>query len=42
VGELQVSVAGAVVRRVPLYPLNDVAEAGFFGRFYDTIALWFK
>jgi D-alanyl-D-alanine carboxypeptidase (penicillin-binding protein 5/6) len=42
VGELQVSVAGAVVRRVPLYPLTDVAEAGFFGRFYDTIALWFK
>ena len=42
VGELQVSVAGAVVRRVPLYPLNDVAEGGFFGRLYDTVALWFN
>jgi D-alanyl-D-alanine carboxypeptidase (penicillin-binding protein 5/6) len=42
VGELQVSVAGAVVRRVPLYPLSDVPQAGFFGRLYDTIALWFQ
>jgi serine-type D-Ala-D-Ala carboxypeptidase (penicillin-binding protein 5/6) len=42
VGELQVSVAGTVVRRVPLYPLTDVAEAGIFGRLYDTVALWFQ
>jgi D-alanyl-D-alanine carboxypeptidase (penicillin-binding protein 5/6) len=42
VGELQVSVAGTVVRRVPLYPLADVAQAGFFGRLYDTVALWFQ
>jgi serine-type D-Ala-D-Ala carboxypeptidase (penicillin-binding protein 5/6) len=41
VGELQVSVAGTLVRRVALYPLSDVPAAGFFGRLYDTIVLWF-
>ena len=42
VGELQISVAGAVVRRVPLYPTVDVAEAGLFGRLYDSVWLWFQ
>jgi D-alanyl-D-alanine carboxypeptidase (penicillin-binding protein 5/6) len=41
VGELQISVSGQVVQKVPLYPLADVPEGGFFSRLYDSIALWF-
>jgi D-alanyl-D-alanine carboxypeptidase (penicillin-binding protein 5/6) len=26
----------------PLYPLADVAEAGFFGRTIDSVKLWFE
>jgi len=40
VGELTVSLNGTVISRTPLYPQAPVAEAGFFGRLYDTIALW--
>lgn len=41
-GELQISVDGQVVRRVPLYPLSDVPQGGWWRRLIDTIALWFK
>lgn len=40
VGELTVSLNGTVISRTPLYPQAAVAAAGFFGRLYDTIALW--
>jgi D-alanyl-D-alanine carboxypeptidase (penicillin-binding protein 5/6) len=40
VGELSVTLNGAVISRVPLYPQVAVPAAGFFGRLYDTIALW--
>jgi D-alanyl-D-alanine carboxypeptidase len=41
VGELQVTSATAT-QRVPLYPLAAVAEAGWWTRMTDTVALWFK
>jgi serine-type D-Ala-D-Ala carboxypeptidase (penicillin-binding protein 5/6) len=41
-GELQVSVGGQVVRHIPLYPLSDVPQGGWWRRLIDTIALWFK
>jgi len=42
VGELQINVAGQLVQKVPLYPLVDVPEGGFFSRLYDSVALWFE
>ena len=42
VGELQVSLAGKQVARVPLYPQSAVAEGGWWARLSDTVALWFK
>ena len=31
-----------VVAQKDVVALNDVAEAGFFGRLWDSIVLWFK
>lgn len=42
VGELQVSLAGNVVERVPLYPSAAVATGNLWIRIRDTVALWFK
>jgi D-alanyl-D-alanine carboxypeptidase (penicillin-binding protein 5/6) len=36
------SLAGKPWRDVPLVALEDVKEAGIFGRAIDTIRLWFK
>jgi D-alanyl-D-alanine carboxypeptidase (penicillin-binding protein 5/6) len=33
------SLDGKVLRQEPLYVLNDVPQAGFFGRIYDKIRL---
>jgi D-alanyl-D-alanine carboxypeptidase (penicillin-binding protein 5/6) len=41
VGELQIRQGEQVLQRVPLYPLGDVPEAGFFGRMYDAALLMF-
>ncbi len=41
-GELQVSLAGNVVARVPLYPAAAVAPGNLWIRIRDTVALWFK
>jgi len=41
VGELQVKLGEQIVSRAPLYPRTDVPEAGFFGRLYDSVLLWF-
>lgn len=42
VGELQVTLAGKEVARIPLYPQGTVALGGWWTRLKDTIALWFK
>jgi D-alanyl-D-alanine carboxypeptidase (penicillin-binding protein 5/6) len=41
VGELQIRQGEQILQRVPLYPLGDVPEAGFFGRMYDAALLMF-
>jgi D-alanyl-D-alanine carboxypeptidase (penicillin-binding protein 5/6) len=42
VGEMQISLAGKEVARVPLYPQAAVAEGGLWTRASDTVSLWFK
>ncbi len=42
VGELTLKSGNQVVARIPLVALADVPEAGFFGRLYDTVKLWFN
>lgn len=39
VGTVSLSLDGKVLREEPLYVLDDVAKAGFFGRVYDKIRL---
>ena len=41
-GTLRVKMGNDTVAEVPLIALEDVAEAGFFGRMWDTIRLWIK
>ncbi|MBB5215481.1 D-alanyl-D-alanine carboxypeptidase family protein [Parapusillimonas granuli] len=42
VGTLSLSLDGKVLREEPLYVLQDVPEAGFFGRIYDKILMLFE
>ncbi|MCF6262635.1 MAG: D-alanyl-D-alanine carboxypeptidase [Xanthomonadales bacterium] len=39
-GKLQVFLDGEEIGSRPLLAMNDIAEAGFFGRSYDSIRLW--
>jgi serine-type D-Ala-D-Ala carboxypeptidase (penicillin-binding protein 5/6) len=41
-GTLKVLRGKDAIGTYPVYPLNDVAESGIFGRALDTIKLWFK
>lgn len=41
VGELILSLDGEIIQRAPLVALIEVAEAGFFGRFFDGVQLFF-
>ncbi|MGE8494470.1 MULTISPECIES: D-alanyl-D-alanine carboxypeptidase family protein [Comamonas] len=41
-GTLKVMAGGQPVAEVPLVALDDVAEAGIFGRAWDAIRLWIK
>lgn len=42
VGKLKVTVRGTVVAERPLVVLDEVPEAGIFGRAWDAIRLWIK
>ena len=42
VGTVKVALEGKVVAEFPLIALEDVPAAGFLGRAWDTIRLWFK
>jgi D-alanyl-D-alanine carboxypeptidase (penicillin-binding protein 5/6) len=42
VGKLKVVVGDQTVREVPLVALDDVPQAGIFGRAWDAIRLWIK
>ncbi len=39
-GELQIRLAGKVLRQVPLVALQDIPEAGILGRLMDSVRLW--
>ena len=41
VGTLRVTLDGQPVQNVPLIALADAPQAGFFGRLWDSIMLWF-
>lgn len=41
VGEVFFKVDGKEIKRLPMVALADVPEAGFFGRMWDGIKLWF-
>ena len=42
IGKLKITVGDQVVREVPLVALEDVPQAGLFGRAWDAIRLWIK
>jgi len=42
IGTLKVSLEGQVVAEVPLVALENVGEAGFFGRAWDAVRLWWR
>lgn len=42
VGKLKITVGDQMVREVPLVALEDVPQAGLFGRAWDAIRLWIK
>ncbi|MGD9842259.1 MAG: D-alanyl-D-alanine carboxypeptidase family protein [Steroidobacteraceae bacterium] len=42
VGQLKLTLDGQELASYPLYPLQDVAAAGWFGRTIDSIKLWFE
>ena len=41
-GKLRVAVDGAAWGEYPVMALSSVSEAGFFGRLWDSIRLWFQ
>ena len=41
-GTLRVKLGADTVAEVPLVALEDVEQAGFFGRMWDSIRLWIK
>ena len=42
IGTLKVKLGEQQVAEVPLVALEDVAQAGIFGRAWDAIRLWIK
>lgn len=42
VGELQIVVSGKPVKSVPLYPLANIPEGGFWSRLSDSVRLWYQ
>lgn len=40
IGVLRVTLDGKLLLQRPLVALNDVPEAGFFGRMWDDMAMW--
>lgn len=42
IGKLKLSLDGKEIGNYPLYPLEDVAEAGLMGRLIDSVKLWFE
>ena len=42
IGALKILLDGKLLAEKPVYVLEDVAQAGIFGRAWDSIRLWFK
>jgi D-alanyl-D-alanine carboxypeptidase (penicillin-binding protein 5/6) len=42
VGSMRLSLEGKSVGEYPVYALENVAEAGFLSRAWDTLRLWLK
>ncbi|MDR1661255.1 MAG: D-alanyl-D-alanine carboxypeptidase [Azoarcus sp.] len=42
IGTLKLTVDGEAYGEYPVYALSDVPLAGFFGRLWDAIVMWFK
>jgi len=42
IGTLKVTLEGETLSETPLVALEDVAEAGFFGRAWDAVRLWWR
>jgi D-alanyl-D-alanine carboxypeptidase (penicillin-binding protein 5/6) len=42
IGKLRVSLDGKVIAERPLVALSDVPEAGFFGRLWDELWMWWE
>lgn len=42
IGKLKLTLDGKEIGSYPLYPLQDVAEAGLMGRLVDSVKLWFE
>jgi D-alanyl-D-alanine carboxypeptidase (penicillin-binding protein 5/6) len=42
IGKLRVSLDGKVLAERPLVALNAVEEAGFFGRLWDELWMWWE
>ncbi len=42
VGAVQIVVGGRPIKSVPLYPLANVPEGGFWTRLSDTVRLWYQ
>ena len=42
VGELQIVVGGKPMKSVPLYPLANVPQGGFWSRLSDSMRLWYS
>jgi D-alanyl-D-alanine carboxypeptidase (penicillin-binding protein 5/6) len=41
-GNLRITLGDQTLGAYPLYPIEDVPEAGFFGRLVDDVKLWFR
>ena len=41
-GQLRITLGDKVIGTYPLHPLNEVPEAGFFGRLADDMKLWIQ
>jgi serine-type D-Ala-D-Ala carboxypeptidase (penicillin-binding protein 5/6) len=42
IGKLRVSLDGKVIAERPLVALQAVEEAGFFGRLWDELGMWWE
>ena len=41
-GQLRLTLGDKVIGTYPLHPIQEVPEAGFFGRLTDDVKLWMK